>query len=347
MAPGEHTLSEILSQPEAWAEGIAVARQAAGAFAELARSEPFDQVLLTGCGSTYYHAVAGAALHTSLTGAMARALPASELWFHPELAYPSDRRTLLVAVSRSGETSETINACRDFLAAGRGKLVTLTCYPESPLASMGHLNVVFTSGMEQSVAQTRSFATLYLGWAVLSAAAAGRDDLQPAFDLLPAAARRLLDRCNPRVTALAEDASIERFYFLGSGARYGLACELSLKMKEMSLSHSEPFHFMEFRHGPMSMVNNNTLIVALRSESDRQQETAVLDEMAAMGARLLVIDEAGVDDPALGFALQSGAPEIARGPLYLPAGQLLACRHALAKGLNPDRPANLESVVRL
>lgn len=342
MAPGEYTLSEILSQPEAWADGIAVARRDAGAFAALASSEPFDQVLFTGCGSTYYLAIAAAALHTTLTGTMARALPASELWFHPDLAYPVRGRTLLVAISRSGETSETIHACEDFLAAGRGRLVTLTCYADSPLASMGELNVVFPSGMEQSVAQTRSFASLYLGWAILSASAAGRADLLPAFDALVPAVRRLLADSDTQVTALGEDPSIERFYFLGSGARYGLACELSLKMKEMSLSHSEPFHFMEFRHGPKSMVTTGTLIVALRSESDREQENAVLDEMAAMGARLLVIDEVSGD-----VSFHSGVAEILRGPLYLPAGQLLACRHALAKGLNPDRPANLESVVRL
>jgi len=342
MEPGEFTLSEILSQPEAWTEGLAAARQSAGAFEAIFHGEPFDQVLFTGCGSTYYLSIAAATLLTGLSGRMARALPASELWFHPELAYPGSGRTLLIAISRSGETSETIHACQDFHKSGRGKVVPLTCYPGCTLSTLGDLNVVFPSGMEQSVAQTRSFSTLYLGWALLAVTAAGRGDLLPAFDRLPAAASRLLELYAPLAAELGEDPSIERFYFLGSGARYGLACELSLKMKEMSLSHSEPFHFMEFRHGPKSMVTSETLIVALRSENERAQETAVLDEMATMGARLLVIDEQQGD-----VSFQSGVDEMLRGPLYLPAGQLLACRHALAKGLNPDRPANLESVVRL
>ena len=64
--------------------------------------------------------------------------------------------------------------------------------------------------------------------------------------------------------SIGADLDLDRFYFLGSGPRYGLACELSLKMKEMSLTHSEPFHFMEFRHGPMSMVTESTVIVGLR-----------------------------------------------------------------------------------
>jgi glucosamine--fructose-6-phosphate aminotransferase (isomerizing) len=183
---------------------------------------------------------------------------------------------------------------------------------------------------------------MYLATGMLAVTAAGRRDLLPAFERLPEAARRLLNTHGDLAQKLGEDPAFDRFYFLGAGLRYGLACELSLKMKEMSLSHSEPFHFMEFRHGPKSMVTRSTLVVALRSERDRAQESAVLEETAAMGATLLVLDEAETE-----VAFQSGVPEALRGPLYLPVGQLVACRHALAKGLNPDQPANLTAVVRL
>ena len=59
------------------------------------------------------------------------------------------------------------------------------------------------------------------------------------------------------------DLTLDRFYFLGSGPRYGLACEVNLKMKEMTLTHSEPFHFLEFRHGPKSMVCESALVAGL------------------------------------------------------------------------------------
>ena len=145
-----------------------------------------------------------------------------------------------------------------------------------------------------------------------------------------------------RAQQLGREAAIDRFYFLGSGARYGLACELSLKMKEMSLSHSEPFHVMEFRHGPMSMVTPNTLLVGLLSESNCTQELRVLDEMRARGARILAIGERDSD---VNFA--SGVSEAGRNVLYLPIGQLIAFERALSKGLNPDRPNNLDAVVKL
>jgi glucosamine--fructose-6-phosphate aminotransferase (isomerizing) len=141
---------------------------------------------------------------------------------------------------------------------------------------------------------------------------------------------------------LGRDGRLDRFYFLGSGARYGLAAELSLKMKEMSLSHSEPFHCLEFRHGPKSMVTPNTLIVGLLSETHRAREQAVLEDMQAMGAQVLTLGER---DCAVSF--DSGITEPARNLLYLPVGQRLAFERSLFNGLNPDRPHNLEAVVTL
>ena len=134
----------------------------------------------------------------------------------------------------------------------------------------------------------------------------------------------------------------DRFYFLGSGPRYGLACELSLKMKEMSLSHSEPFRFMEFRHGPKSMVNEHTLIVGLVSETNRAHETLVLNEIRSLGARVVTMAEAEAD-----IVFNSQAHEAMRDVLYLPFGQMLAFYRSLSKGLDPERPHNLEAVVKL
>jgi glucosamine--fructose-6-phosphate aminotransferase (isomerizing) len=113
-------------------------------------------------------------------------------------------------------------------------------------------------------------------------------------------------------------------------------------MKEMSLTHSEPFHFMEFRHGPMSMVTPETLIFGLRSEQNRAEEQQVLDDMRVRGAQVLSLDEAEAD---VSFA--SGLSEAARNVLYLPFGQIMGFERSLAKGLDPDRPHNLEAVVRL
>ena len=110
----------------------------------------------------------------------------------------------------------------------------------------------------------------------------------------------------------------------------------------MTLTHSEPFHFMEFRHGPMSMVTSETAIVGLLSEENRAQEKAVLDEMAILGGKILSVAETNAD-----ITFESGVLEPGRGVLYLPALQLMAFYRSVAKGLNPDSPNNLSTVVRL
>ena len=340
--PGSYTLAEIQSQPEAWEAAFSVLESAKSESNALFKTAAPDEVIFTGCGSTYYLAEAAASLLTELSGLPARGVPASELWLYQRSTYPAGKKTLLVAVSRSGETTETIRACESFLQNRPGSLLTLSCYAGRALAGMGHLNLVFPSGMEESVAQTRAFSTLYLACAVLAAQWAGRDDLMPAFKGLPSAGAHVIRDYAQLARQLAHDSAIERFYFLGSGCRRGLASELSLKMKEMSLSHSEPFHFMEFRHGPKSMVTGQTLVIGLLSESNRAAESAVLAEMEVMGAQILSIGERGTRVEFL-----SSLPELVQNVLYLPAGQLLAFERSISKGLNPDRPNNLDAVVRL
>ena len=247
-----------------------------------------------------------------------------------------------MAVSRSSETTETIRACEAFLASQRGHLLTLSCYGDKPLAKMGDLNIVLTSGQEQSVAQTRAFSTLYLATVAMACLWADRMDLSDSLARLPEAGARLLQHYAPLAADLGRDASIDRFYWLGSGPRHGLASELSLKMKEMSLSHSEPFHFMEFRHGPKSMVTSSTLVIGLRSTVNGLKEAAVLEDVKALGGRAVDIAEAGST-----VRFDAGLAEAVQNVLYLPFGQCIAFERSLSKGLNPDCPSNLESVVRL
>jgi glucosamine--fructose-6-phosphate aminotransferase (isomerizing) len=338
---GQHTHHEIFSQPAAWAATLATLREHADDLLELYQGGRYDAVAWTGCGSPYYAMLSVAALMQELGGAPASAVPASEIWLNRRAALPARQRALLVAASRSGSTTEVLRAVEAFRADG-GDAVTLTSFGGRPLGALGTRNLTLAAGEEQSLAQTRAFTTLLLGATALAALWSGRDDLLAALAALPEACERLLASYAALARELGGDASLDRFYFLGSGPRYGLACELALKMKEMSLSHSEPFHVLEFRHGPQTMVTPGALVVALLSESSRAHEEAVVRDMRQLGGRVLTIGERDAD---VSFA--SGLPEAASGALYLPFGQLLAYERALSRGYNPDLPHNLSAVVTL
>lgn len=336
-----HTWREIQSQPHVWPRVLEVVQTHAKALQALFDHGKFEAIVVTGCGSTYYLAVAAATLLQTLTGLPARGVPASEIWLDGDAVFPRNKWTLLVAVSRSGETTETTRAISRFRARGDGMVLTLSCYEGRSHSQMGDLNLLFPDAQEESIAQTRAFSSLYLATAAIAALWAGRNDLIGELAQLPAAAQAILRESLPLAQQLARNPELKRVFFLGSGARYGLACELSLKMKEMSLSDSEPFHFLEFRHGPQSMAGPEALIVGLLSQTNRAHEQAVLEEMRAFGATVVAIGPDG-DVP---FAID--ASDEARGALYLLFGQMLAYERAMWHGLDPDRPHNLDAVVRL
>src|SRR5512140_2320018 len=158
---GQHTRREILSQPEVWAASLRRLQQLdRSTFPNLA---DYDQVIFYGCGSTYFLARWAARACESFGGAISRAAPASDLLLFPEAWWHAGKKTLLVAVSRSGRTTETVSAIERFLASRLGDAVVVTCYPEQPLARLTPHVIALPDAQEHSVAQTRSFTSMLLG----------------------------------------------------------------------------------------------------------------------------------------------------------------------------------------
>ncbi len=337
MSTHYYTLDEILSQTAGWAQALEVTP-----LAPLPKAADFEQVIFTGCGSCYYLSLSAAAVYQELTGRTARAVPAGELLLNPQNWMPKETgKLLLVAVSRSGTTTETLRAVERFRESGRGPVIVISSYA-ADLLEQADIPILIEKGHEESIAQTRSFASMYVAATALAARMAGNVEMLDAMAALPIAGQRLLRSCEGLAREFGEDLSLDRYYFLGSGIRYGLACEANLKMKEMTLTHSEPFHFLEYRHGPKSLAGPGALVVGLLSDKNRAHEQAVLDEMNELDAKTLSLAESAAD-----VAFQSGIPESVRGILYLPALQLMAFYRSLSKGLNPDRPHNLTAVVQL
>ena len=348
--PGTHTYGEIISQPTAWAEALKVGQGAASQVQELWRTSGASELLFTGCGSTYYLSLSAAALARA-RGLPARAAPASEIWLMPESVTPAMGRSLLVTVSRSGETTETVRALAAFRQAGGRAAALLTCYPQSTLAQQTDISLAIPAAQEESVAQTRSFASMLVLSQLFIGALAGDAGLAQRLKGLPGLGEKLIASYGELASTVGGDLSLDRFFFLGNGPLYGLAEEAMLKMKEMTLSYSEGYHALEFRHGPKSMVEPGTLVVGLLGDRARTQETALFREMRGLGAQTLVLadqgDASGLGEPHHLVRLGSGLPEGERVVLYLPILQLIAFHRAIAKGLDPDRPRNLTAAIIL
>lgn len=339
-----HTQQEILSQPLIWEKTLKDwATLDADAFP---RQNQYDQVLFIGCGSTYYLSRWAARMNESLKGVISRAAPSSDLILYPSAWLNKNRKTLLIASSRSAATTETIRAIDIFKNNYPGDVIVVTCHPEKQMGSQSQHVISAIHAQEKSIAQTRSFSSMMLAHAwLIDRAIPDKVVVQ-----LRESGKRILNEYQELIITIAKNDQFQRFFFLGSGPVNGLANECMLKMKEVSLSYSESFHTMEFRHGPMSMVDSSSLVIGLLGENAIEKELAVLREMKSKGARTLAIAEKTptpknvADDLIL---LKSALPLLWRSVLYLPAMQDLAYERGIFKGLDPDKPHNLDAVVVL
>lgn len=342
---GQHTFNEIMSQPVVWEKVIETFYPAQEAILRAWNEMRPANVLFIGCGSTFYLSQVAAALFQSLTGVPAKACPSSELLLFPPMTLTQPGKTLLVAISRSGTTTETLEAVNRFRNMGGLAVWAIGCYRESKLSQTSDLALMAESAHEQSIAQTRSFSSMLLLAKALAATIAGED--VSTLDRLPDALGSIIERSESIVQQLGDRVDLERIFFLGSGLQYGIANEAMLKMKEMSLTNSEAFHFLEFRHGPMSMANEQALIVGIVSDGARVHEEQVLSQMKGLDARILGLNTTTHSNchDIIQFTLTT--PPWALPALYLPPLQLLAYHRAISQGLDPDNPRNLEAVVSL
>jgi glutamine---fructose-6-phosphate transaminase (isomerizing) len=348
-SPGALTLVEILSQPLCWTTCLRDLRESGTLLRIAAQFSGTREWFFVGCGSSFYVAQAAAATMTALTGLPARAVAASEILLFPELTVlPAG--CVPVLISRSGRTSEVLKVAEALRARGIATL-GISCAPGEKLERLVTSAIVLPAADEQSTVMTRSFTSMLMALQALAATIARREDFLGAQRGLTACAERLLDTLPQRLEKFVKRHEFADYVCLGQGGLYGIACETALKLTEMSVSYGQSFHTLEFRHGPKSIVSEETLITFLLSESGYKAEVEVLEEIKELGGTTMVIANRADDraQAAADFLVELGAegPEFARLPLYLPAHQLMGLYTGTKKGLDPDRPRNLSRVVVL
>jgi glucosamine--fructose-6-phosphate aminotransferase (isomerizing) len=343
---GARTFQEIVEQPEAWAAAIRSFDAAAPDIARLFHERSPDEVVFTGCGSSYYLSMTAAAAFQQVASLRAKAVPASEILQFPGSIFVPGGHPLLVASSRSGTTTETLRALE--VARRRGiATLSLTCAHRSPLARGADLCIHSPKGHEESVVMTKSFSSLLLLGLLLAASRAETATLRRDLTRLPILGKRVIKVALNLTGDLGADST--HFVFLGGGPAHGIAWEGMLKMTEMARRPAVAYHPLEFRHGPIAVAGPGTVVVFFGTRAGARLEADLARDLREHGAIVVNLrDEwrgaAEVDvDVALGVRLDDGA----RCLLYLPFAQALAYHRAVGAGLDPDRPRHLSSVVRL
>ncbi|MFW5986468.1 MAG: SIS domain-containing protein [Halanaerobiales bacterium] len=346
---GKKSYKEMMNQDQAW-NGVLADNKDYRRVANKIREENIKNVIFIGCGSSYYISLSAAAVFSGLTGIAGRAVPASELIFFPD-SYLTEDSNLVVAISRSGESTEVVKAVTEVNKRSDVCTLAISCYEDSKLVQEGQHVLLASQGKEESVVMTRSFTSLLLGMQLFSALWVDNGEYINKLERLPGLFRNRIDKWEPKVERAVEKNSFEKYQFLGQGNLYGIANEAMLKMKEMALVPSEDFHSLEFRHGPKSTVDNNSLITMYMGQDTYKMEKRLVKEIINYGGRMLIICEQADEelkkmDQQI-FELKSGLDQFVLAPLYLVVSQLYAYFTAIKKDINVDNPRNLTQVVEI
>ena len=343
---GSDTLQEIQSQADAW--GAVFGRVHDQLDRVRTHYLDADEIVFTGCGSAFNVAHSLAAQCQGMTGKTSRAVHASQLMIQPHTILNKTRRTLVVAYSRSGDTTETSLAVETAQKAGAAT-IAVVCFPQSRMAQAADVTIVLEEAVEQSVVTTRSVTAMVICGYYMAAACANEDRVCQALTTLPDIARTRMPRFQELGHTLGEDVELTKFAFLGSGSYFGLAREAQLKVKETTLLPSDAYVSLDFQHGPKSTVDEHMLLTIMVSDAGRHYDLQLARNMKGLGGRILVLCD-GSDGGFAAYAdhlieLKTGLGDGVRDVLYLPVIQFLAYYRALHLGQNPDAPKNLSYFV--
>jgi glucosamine--fructose-6-phosphate aminotransferase (isomerizing) len=341
------TMKEIMEQPRCWEKTVELAHRKAkdikSAFSGV------EEVIFTGCGSAYNVSWVAAPTFQYFTGIKARAFPAAEIFQYPDTVFTKGTHYMVIPISRSGETTETVKAMQ-YALGQKIETLSITCFPQSPLAIHCKNTLLLEWTQEKSVVTTQSLTSMVLMTQLLSGIVSDRVDYFNQLKQLPLYGKKILASYQALGKEIGEKEEIEKFAFVGSGPYYGLAREAQLKIKEMTLLPSDSYPVLEYRHGPRSNVDSRMLVTILASDAGKEHVILLVKEIKSLGGKsLLICDEV---DPALKglvdyfCVLKSGLSEFARGILYMPVIHLIAYHKALKRELDPDNPKNVSYWVK-
>ena len=345
---GVHTLAEIQSQAESWEGTIRRVEEKSRSLQDLYKGTA--EVLFTGCGSAFNISHAVAPFFQRMTGKSCKAVHASDLMLNTDEFFNGEKDTLVIACSRSGDTTESAHALRMTRDAG-ARTIAIVCFGKSRMAADANEALILEEAIEKSVTTTRSLTSMVLAGNYLAAICGNHSQELEQLRKLPAIARQKMTMFHEMGEKIASEPQIKKYAFLGHGSYFGLAREAQLKVKEMVLLPSDSYVSLDFQHGPMSNVDRDMLVTILVSDAGRQYDLTLARNMKALGGKVLVLcDRNGGEFQKHAdylVELESGLGDGIRNILYMPVLQFMAYYKSLAEGQDPDNPKNLMYYVEL
>lgn len=356
-----YMLKEIFEQPKAVADTLEGRISGSGRVLEESlgprAKELLDQVeavQIIACGTSYHAGLVARYWLEQWAKVPCNVEVASEFRYRDPLARPN---TLLIAISQSGETADTLAAIEEARRLGFGPVLGICNVPESALARCADLLLMTRAGPEIGVASTKAFTTQLSALMLLTVALGRRHgldatreaDIVNALHSLPNELNNAL-RLHAPIRELAESfADKQHALFLGRGMHYPIAMEGALKLKEISYIHAEAYPAGELKHGPLALVDADMPVIAVAPNDALQEKLkSNLQEVQARGGELFIFADhrALMQSSDYVHLLELGEIDPLISPIvYSLPLQLLAYEVAVLKGTDVDQPRNLAKSV--
>ena len=362
LGPYDHYMQkEIFEQPGALANTLEMVSNASALSPNLFGAEATDifartqQILILACGTSYHAACVARYWLESVAGLPTTVEIASEYRYRTSVALPN---TLVMTISQSGETADTIAALQHAKSLGMNDTLTICNVPESALIRQSKLRFLTRAGPEIGVASTKAFTTQLAALFVLvlvlakqrgQLAPTQEQELLAALRHLPAAMQNVLE-IEPQIQTWAKAFADKRHtLFLGRGVHYPIAQEGALKLKEITYIHAEAYAAGELKHGPLALVDADMpVVVVAPNDALIDKLKSNLQEVRARGGELFVFADRDThiseEDGVHVINLVDHAGLLSPILHVLPL-QLLSYHAALVKGTDVDKPRNLAKSV--
>ena len=359
LGPFRHYMQkEIFEQPRALADTLeGVATVVPELFGDGAHHvfQNIDRVLILACGTSYYSGCVAKYWLEAIAGMPCNVEIASEYRYRTSVPHS---KTLVVTISQSGETADTLAALRHAKTLGMVHTLTICNVATSAMVRECKLSYVTRAGVEIGVASTKAFTTQLAGLFLLTLALGGvkgtlSDEQQAAYlgqmRHLPLAVQAVL-ALEPQLMQWAESFSKkDNALFLGRGIHYPVALEGALKLKEISYIHAEAYPAGELKHGPLALVTAAMPVVVVAPNDELIDKLkSNMQEVRARGGELYVLADADSNIQGEEGIHAIRMPEhygVLSPILHVVPLQLLAYHTACAKGTDVDKPRNLAKSV--
>ncbi|WP_421241005.1 glutamine--fructose-6-phosphate transaminase (isomerizing) [Aeromonas enteropelogenes] len=314
-----------------------------------------DHIQIVACGTSYHSGMVARYWFESIAGVSCDVEIASEFRYRKSVVRPN---SLLITLSQSGETADTLAALRLAKASGYMSSLAICNVPGSSLVRESDLAFMTRAGAEIGVASTKAFTTQLAGLLMLVAAigrcrgnldAAAEAALVKSLQALPQRIKESLSLAKQIETLAEEFADKHHSLFLGRGDQYPIAMEGALKLKEISYIHAEAYAAGELKHGPLALIDAEMPIIVVAPNNDLLEKLkSNVEEVRARGGILYVFADAETgfkSDETMRVMNLNHMEEVIAPIVYTVPLQLLSYYVALIKGTDVDQPRNLAKSV--